>query len=128
MESAHTTSRSYPTAARAPVLWSAKSGLDRVRVLAKKHHQLLQETIFFAVQQQSGRPGTGYNSFGCGDGSCVDWRQRRVVHISFLFSGCLVYGALVAAIVGMLSVFVGVRVIFFWVVRFSFSRLSTILS
>ena len=46
------------------------------------------------------------HGFGCGDGSGVDWHQRRVVRVCFcsLSSGCLVYGAFVAAVAAMVSV------------------------
>ena len=46
------------------------------------------------------------HGFGCGDGSCIDWHQRRVVRV---FSAlcpltCLVYGAFVAAVAAMVSI------------------------
>ena len=41
----------------------------------------------------------------CGDGSCVDWRQRHVVRVfSALCPLALVYGAFVAAVAAMVSV------------------------
>ena len=50
--------------------------------------------------------------FGCGDGSCIDWYRRHGVRVfSALSSGCLVYGAFVAAVAVMVSVLA-------WAVRF----------
>ena len=43
----------------------------------------------------------------CGDGSCVDWRQRHVVRVfSALCPLALVYGAFVAAVAATASVLV----------------------
>ena len=44
------------------------------------------------------------HEFGCGDGNCMDWRKRHVVRaLSALSSGCLVYGAFIAAVAAMVS-------------------------
>ena len=44
--------------------------------------------------------------FGCGDGSCIDRHQRHVVRglsvLCPLSSGCLVYGAFIAAVAAMI--------------------------
>ena len=46
------------------------------------------------------------HAFGCSYGSYIDWRQRHVVGAlsALLSSGCLVYGAFVAAVAAMVSV------------------------
>ena len=46
------------------------------------------------------------HGFGCGEGICIDWHQRHVRVLSALSSGCLVYGACVAAVVTMASLLV----------------------
>ena len=45
-EYAHTPSGPYSAAARAPLSRTARSALDKVRVLFKQHHHLLQQTSF----------------------------------------------------------------------------------
>ena len=90
-ECAHTASRPSSAAARAPVSRSAKSALDKVRVLFKLHNHLLQQTIFECTAAlNSMRDGPMGHSFGCGDVSCVDCHQRHVVReFSALF--CVVW-------------------------------------
>lgn len=43
--------------------------------------------------------------FDCGDGSCIGWHQRHLVrviyHLLSVLSGCLTYGAFVAAVVAL---------------------------
>ena len=67
---------------------------------------LLQQTIFeYTAALNSMRDGPMGHGFDCGDGSCIDWHQRHVVRVfSALSSGCLVYGAFVAAVAAMVSV------------------------
>ena len=81
-ECAHTASRPYSAAGRAPVSGSARSALDKVRLLFKQHHHSLQQTIFECTAALN---STRDGPMGHG-------------------SGCLLYGAFVAAVVTMVSV------------------------
>ena len=91
-ECAHTASRPYSAAARAPVSCSARSALDEVRVLLKQHHHLLQQKIFESTAAlNSMRDGPMGHGFGCGDGSCIDWHQRHVVRVVSAFRLVAVY-------------------------------------
>ena len=59
------------------------------------------------------RDGPMGHGCGCGDRSCIHWRQRYVVRVfSALSSACLVYEAFVAAVAAMVSVFLGLLGLF----------------
>ena len=52
------------------------------------------------------RDGPMGDGFGCGDGRCINWHKRHIVRVFCCpSSGCLVYGAFVAAVAAMVSVF-----------------------
>ena len=64
---------------RYPEARDLRCALDKVRVLFKQHHYLLQQTIFDCTAALNAmRDGPMGHGFGCGDGS-IGWHQRHVV-------------------------------------------------
>ena len=79
--------------------------MDKVRVISKQHHLLHQATLEYTAALNSMRDGPMGHGFDCGDGRCTGWHQRPFVRVfCALSSGCLVYGAVVAAVATMVSV------------------------
>ena len=66
---------------------------------------VLQAIFECAAALNSMRDGSVGHGFSCGDGNCIDWHQWHVARVfSAPSSGCLVYGAFVAAVATMVSV------------------------
>ena len=52
------------------------------RGVFKQHYHMLQQTIFGCTAVlNSIRGGPMGHGGGCGDGSCIDWRPRRLVRV-----------------------------------------------
>jgi len=82
-ECSHTTSQPYSAAARAPVYPEARElRWTRKGVVFQQHYRLLPQTIFECTTVlNSIAEGPMGDGFGCGDGSCIYWRPRRLARV-----------------------------------------------